>query len=179
MSWNTEVWLWIRLHFVVYSHLLIILPHTPCFLPVCTSTVQFNYDLTSPTVCGTGVRKVAAPFVKDNRFIWMNCIISSVTGTFKGNVNGTLRLTIMSLHSFWQVIMWVYVCCAFLMLSATNSEMKGNCLYVCSCVYQNFKNKMGYSNRTGYKYLYSIKRYFQIMKTRDWSGTKLIAYFQL
>lgn len=34
-------------------------------------------------------------------------------------------------------------------------------------MYQNFKNKMGYSKRTGYKYLYSITMYFQIMMTGD------------
>jgi len=56
----------------------------------------------------------------------MNCIVSSVTGAMKGNVNGMLRFMIMPLHSFWQVTVWVYVCCVFLMLSATNSEMKGN-----------------------------------------------------
>lgn len=34
-------------------------------------------------------------------------------------------------------------------------------------MYKNFKNKVGYSKRTGYKYLYSIKMYFQSTMTRD------------
>jgi hypothetical protein len=46
------------------------------------------------------------------------------------------------------------------------------------CVYQDFKNEMGYSKRTEYKYLYSIKIYFQIVMKGDWSGRKVTAYLQ-
>jgi len=55
----------------------------------------------------------------------MNRFVSRTTGAFKGNVNGMLRFMMMPLHSFWRVIVCVYVCCAFLMLSATNSETTG------------------------------------------------------